>query len=67
MKKILLTIAIVSFIASISCCSRCKDCTCSNNGLTPPFTSEVCREDFNSSEEYRDFIEHLESIDCDCK
>ena len=61
MKKILMTIAITAFIASISSCSRCKDCTC---GI---FVSEVCREDFNSSEEYRDGIEDLESLGCECK
>ncbi len=57
MKKVLL-LSIIAF--SFASCNKCQDCTCGT------VTEEVCKEDFDSNEEYTDGIETLEALGCDC-
>jgi len=46
-------------------CKRCQDCTCSVLGSS--ITSEVCKDDFGSTSEYKDAIKDIEDSGCDCK
>ena len=61
--KILLTLFSIGLM--FSSCSRCKDCTCSILGSS--VTTEVCKDDFGSTSEYKDAIKDIEDGGCDCK
>jgi hypothetical protein len=57
MKKILLVFVIAfTFVA----CNKCQDCTCDN------VTEEICKDDFDSNDDYNDAIVLLEALGCDC-
>ena len=57
MKKILFIFVIsLTFIA----CNKCQDCTCAEA------ITEVCRDDFDSNEDYNKAIVALEVIGCNC-
>lgn len=65
MKKLLYTLLAISIIFS-SCSKECKECTLSN-GMGDSGTEEVCRDDFNSNEEYNAYIQVIEDIGGSCK
>ena len=57
MRKILL-LFVIGF--TFAACSKCQDCTCD------AITEEVCKDDFNSNDEYIEAIAALELLGCDC-
>ena len=62
-------VKVILFLLSIgfmfNSCKRCQDCTCSVLGSS--ITSEVCKDDFGSTSEYKDAIKDIEDSGCDCK
>ena len=42
-------------------CNKCQDCTCDN------VTEEICKDDFDSNDDYNQAIAALELLGCDCK
>ena len=61
MKKIK-NILLLSILAlAFSSCNKCKECSNEyNDGVGEPMT-EVCRDAFDSNNDYKDFIDFLES------
>ncbi len=50
---------------SISSCKKCQTCSITVLGATN--TQEVCEENFNSKEEYEDWISAYESTGGECQ
>ena len=48
-----------------SCSKRCKDCVCDLVTDTP-YIEEVCRDNFDSNEDYNEDIAILENVGCSC-
>ena len=63
MKKILLILLCVPLM--FSCSKRCKDCVCDSVTDTP-YIEEVCRDNFDSNEDYNEAIAILENVGCSC-
>ena len=63
MKAKLLLVLIIGL--AFNSCKRCQDCSCEIFAATT--VSEVCKEDFNSNDEYKDAIKTLEESGCECK
>ncbi len=64
MKKILLMVAVAFMFAA---CNKCKEC--SNDwadGEEYPM-EEVCRDNFDSNDDYKDFIDDMEDDGWNCK
>ena len=61
MKKLLLLVAIAF---AFTACNKCQDCDCS---AWDAGTEEVCRNDFDSNDDYNEAIAALELLGCDCK
>lgn len=63
MKKFNLLIAVAALATfSLTSCNKCQDCTCFGQ------TQEVCQEDFDSKDEYKDAIKEREDTGiCKCK
>ena len=57
MKKLLL---IATIALTFTACNKCQDCTCAET------ITEVCRDDFDSNEDYNKAIVGLEVIVCNC-
>ena len=57
-------------VVSFSSCSRCVECEGDymNDGTAEggPYY-EVCRDNFESNSEYREYVELLDSLGYDCK
>ena len=49
-----------------SSCKKCKECTLSNV-MGDSGTEEICRDDFDSNEEYNAYIQIIEDIGGTCK
>ena len=64
MKKLLLILLCLSLF--FSSCKKCKECTLSN-GMGDTGTEEICRDDFDSNEEYNAYIQIIEDIGGACK
>ena len=60
MKKIIIPALTCLFLVGLSACNKCQDCTCGST------TEEVCRDDFDSNDEYKEGIVLLEAFGCDC-
>jgi hypothetical protein len=48
-----------------SCSKRCKDCVCDSVTDTP-YIEEVCRDNFDSNEDYNEAIAILENVGRSC-
>ncbi len=59
-KSIYLLIAL--FGLGFASCKKCQ--TCSDCGV---LNAEYCEEDFDSKDEYNNWIDDLEANGCDCK
>ncbi len=46
------------------CAKKCQDCECPN--VRGYDTQEVCEDDFESREDYNDWIDAAERAGCDC-
>ena len=46
-------------------CKKCKNCTCDSVTDTL-YTEEVCRDDYDSNEDYNEAIGTLEASGCSC-
>ena len=46
-------------------CNKCQECTC-DSVTDLPYTEEVCRDNFDSNEDYNEAIAILESVGCSC-
>ena len=57
MKKLLL---IASIALIFTACNKCQDCTCDG------YTTEICKDDFDSNSDYNEAIVALEIIGCNC-
>ena len=57
MKKTLLVFVIAFTFVT---CNKCQDCTCDN------VTEEICKDDFDSNDDYNEAIVLLEALGCDC-
>ena len=59
----------IFLITLISClfisCNKCQECTC-DSVTDIPYTEEVCRDNFDSNEDYNEAIAILESVGCSC-
>ena len=44
-------------------CNKCKECTC-GSVTDLPYTEEVCRDNFDSNEDYNEAIATLEAVGC---
>ena len=64
MKKLLLMLLCLPLL--FSSCKKCKECTLSN-GMGDTGTEEICRDDFDSNEEYNAYIQVIEDIGGTCK
>ena len=64
MKKILIILLYLPLL--FSCSKNCKECTLSN-GMGDTGTEEICRDDFDSNEEYNAHIEIIEDLGGSCK
>ncbi len=75
MKKILLLIAVAFMFAS---CNKCKECihdelentTYDNNGNTQThgdLIMEVCRDNFETKDDFKSYIDAMEDADWNCK
>ena len=64
MKKLLLILLCLPLL--FSCSKECKECTLSN-GMGDSGTEEVCRDDFDSNEQYNAYIQVIEDIGGTCK
>jgi hypothetical protein len=64
MKKLLLIL--LCFPMIFSSCKKCKECTLSNV-MGDSGTEEICRDDFDSNEEYNAYIQIIEDIGGTCK
>lgn len=60
MKKI---VFIVGIAFAFSSCTDCQDCTY----VSESTTTEVCRDDFASNEDYQAALLALEQLGADCK
>lgn len=58
MKKTLLLLGLVFTFAA---CTQCQDCTLDS------VTSEVCKDDFDSNEDYQAALLAIEELGGDCK
>lgn len=61
MKKLLLLLAVVSVLGFSSCTKKCYECTIWG------FSEEVCQDDFDSKEEFKDAIDEVEAWGGECK
>jgi len=64
MKKLLLILLCLPLF--FSSCKKCKECTLSNE-MGDTGTEEICRDDFDSNEEYNAYIQIIEDIGGTCK
>ena len=64
MKKRLLILLCLPLL--FSSCKKCKECTLSNV-MGDSGTEEICRDDFDSNEEYNAYIQIIEDIGGTCK
>jgi len=61
-KALFLLIIAIVFVS----CSKCQDCTCSES-LVFEETWEVCKDDFDSNDDYHDYIDGIEHLaGCEC-
>ncbi|MBG15297.1 MAG: hypothetical protein CL853_02975 [Crocinitomicaceae bacterium] len=65
MKKMIIPALTCFFMLSISSCKKCQTCSITVLGATN--TQEVCEENFNSKEEYEDWISAYESTGGECQ
>ena len=61
MKK-LLFIAVIAFAFTFTSCTKCQDCAC--DGFVD---EEVCQDEFDSKDDYNEYIAALELLGCNCK
>ena len=64
MKKRLLILLCLPLL--FSSCKKCKECTLSNV-MGDSGTEEICRDDFDSNEEYNAYIQIIEDVGGTCK
>jgi len=63
MKKLLFIILCLPLV--FTSCEKCKECTLSN-GMGDSGTEEICRDDFDSNEEYNAIIQIIEDLGGNC-
>lgn len=54
----------IIFFAS---CGKCKECHCQNYWTNDTDIYEICRDNFMSNSDYKDYIEDRENQGCKCK
>jgi len=64
MKKLLLILLCLPLL--FSSCKKCKECTLSN-GMGDTGTEEICRDDFDSKEDYNTAVALVEAFGCECQ
>jgi hypothetical protein len=65
MKSLFETFLIMLIFCSFMSCNKCKECTC-GSVTDLPYTEEVCRDNFDSNEDYNEAIATLEAVGCSC-
>ena len=65
MKKIIILTFTCLFIMAISSCKKCQTCSTTVNGELN--TQKVCEKNFNSEEEYENWISAYEAAGGECE
>mgnify|MGYP007063432029 CR=1 FL=1 len=67
--KILSLLMAIFFISSISSCDKCQECHCEYQWTNNVHIFEVCRDNFLSKKEYKEYIDNIEADSnyCECK
>ena len=64
MKRTLLLLAVSALF--FTSCKKCVECTDCAEGITLEQT-EYCQDDFDSKDDYKEAVEFLEDLGCECK